>query len=71
METEILEIIEGGLTNDRKKIVSNSERLANRLSHEGQEDLAKCIRQKIDSFVSNQAITSKCQSAVNSLHAPY
>lgn len=51
METEVLRIIEGGLTNDRRKIVSYSTRLANRLSREGQEDLAKCIRQKIDTCV--------------------
>lgn len=51
MDTEVLRIIEGGLANDQRKIVSYSTRLANRLSHEGNESLAKCIRQKIDSTI--------------------
>ena len=35
MNTEILRIIEGGLTNDKRKVISYSNRLADRLSQEG------------------------------------
>lgn len=49
MGTEILRIIEGGLANDRKKIVSYANKLADRLSGEGEGALADCIREKIDS----------------------
>jgi len=48
MGTEILRIIEGGLSNDIRKIVSYSNRLANRLESEGDISMAKCIREKID-----------------------
>lgn len=48
METEVLRIIEGGLTNDHRKIINYSIKLAERLRREGNESLAKCIRQKID-----------------------
>ena len=48
MNTEILRIIEGGLTNDKRKVISYSNRLADRLSKEGNTVLANCIRQKIE-----------------------
>lgn len=48
MNTEILRIIEGGLTNDKRKVVSYSNRLADRLSLEGDSVLASCIRRKIE-----------------------
>lgn len=48
MNTEILRIIEGGLTNDKRKVVSYSNRLADRLSQEGDTVLASCIRKKIE-----------------------
>lgn len=48
MNTEILRIIEGGLTNDKRKVVSYSNRLADRLSQEGDAVLASCIRKKIE-----------------------
>lgn len=51
MNSEILRIIEGGLTNDKRKIISYSTKLAERLSSEGDEMLAKCIMQKINSTV--------------------
>jgi len=51
METEVLRIIEGGLTNDKRKILTYSNKLADRLAKEGNEPLAKCIRQKINTIV--------------------
>ena len=48
MNTEILRIIEGGLTNDKRKVVSYSHRLADRLIQEGNTELASCIRKKIE-----------------------
>lgn len=46
MNTEILRIIEGGLTNDKRKVISYSNRLADRLSQEGDPVFAACIRKK-------------------------
>lgn len=51
METEVLRIIEGGLTNDKRKILTYSAKLADRLARDGNESLAKCIRQKINTMV--------------------
>ncbi len=51
METEVLRIIEGGLANDKRKIITYSSKLADRLSKEGNEPLARCIRQKIQTSV--------------------
>jgi len=51
METEVLRIIEGGLANDKRKILTYSSKLADRLSREGNEPLAKCIRQKINASI--------------------
>ena len=48
MNTEILRIIEGGLTYDKRKVVSYSNKLADRLSQEGDTVLASCIRKKIE-----------------------
>lgn len=48
MNTEILRIIEGGLTNDKRKVISYSNRLADRLSQEGDPVFAACIRKKIE-----------------------
>jgi len=48
MGTEILRIIEGGLSHDIRKIVSYSNRLADRLDAEGDKSMADCIREKID-----------------------
>jgi len=57
MENEVLRIIEGGLANDKRKILSYSTKLADRLEREGNQPLAKCIREKIDSCIpQNQAI---------------
>jgi len=47
MQTEILRIIEGGLSNDKRKIVAYSNKLADRLEREGDTALSKCIRQKL------------------------
>ena len=43
MYSEILRIIEGGLSNDKRKIVSYSNRLANRFEKDGDSAMAKCI----------------------------
>ena len=48
MNTEILRIIEGGLTNDKRKVISYSNRLADRLSQEGDTVFAACIRKKLE-----------------------
>jgi len=47
MQTEVLRIIEGGLSHDRRKIVAYSTKLADRLEREGDTALSKCIRQKL------------------------
>ena len=56
MKTEILRIIEGGLTNDRRKIVSYANRLADRLTEEGETALAECIREKISASPQSSAV---------------
>lgn len=55
MQTEILRIIEGGLMNDRRKILSYSTKLADRLEREGNMALSKCIRQKLEDGVPHSA----------------
>lgn len=51
MQTEVLRIIEGGLTNDKRKIITYSAKLADRLEREGDKALSKCIRQKLEDGV--------------------
>ena len=55
MQTEILRIIEGGLMNDRRKILSYSTKLADRLEREGDIALSKCIRQKLEDGIPQNA----------------
>ena len=55
MQTEVLRIIEGGLANDRRKILAYSNRLADRLEREGDIALSRCIRQKITEGVPQNA----------------
>lgn len=55
MNTEVLRIIEGGLANDHRKIISYANRLADRLDKEGESPLAKCIRQKLETSVPHSA----------------
>lgn len=55
MQTEILRIIEGGLANDKRKIIAYSSRLADRLEKEGDISLSKCIRQKIEEGMPNNS----------------
>jgi SpoVK/Ycf46/Vps4 family AAA+-type ATPase len=43
MYSEILRIIEGGLNNDRRKIINYSNRLANHFEKDGDINMAKCI----------------------------
>lgn len=47
MSTDILRIIEGGLANDKRKIISYSTRLAQRIRAEGDEELAQCIMEQL------------------------
>lgn len=49
MGSEILRIIEGGLSNDKRKIVTYSNKLAERMIKEGDVLLAKSIREKLKS----------------------
>ena len=51
MSSDILRIIEGGLNNDRRKIISYSNRLATRLEAEGNIQLARCISDGSPQFV--------------------
>lgn len=46
--TEILRIIEGGLANDKRKVVSYATRLADRLAQEGKVSFARSIRKKLE-----------------------
>lgn len=55
MQTEVLRIIEGGLMNDRRKVLAYSNRLADRLEREGDIALSRCIRQKITEGVPQNA----------------
>lgn len=43
MSTDILRIIEGGLANDKRKIINYAIRLAERLKADGDVQLSKCI----------------------------
>ena len=52
VSTEILRIIEGGLASDKRKIVSYSNRLADRLDQEGECAMAKAIRKKLENNTS-------------------
>ena len=57
MQTEVLRIIEGGLANDKRKILTYSTKLADRLEREGDKALSKCIRQKLlDGVPQNAAV---------------
>lgn len=55
MHTEVLRIIEGGLMNDKRKILTYSTKLADRLEKEGDTSLSKCIRQKLENGVPQSA----------------
>lgn len=56
MNAEILRIIEGGLTNDKRKVVNYANRLADRLSRDGDTILASCIRKKIEDINSRTGV---------------
>ena len=58
MSTDILRIIEGGLANDRRKIINYSTRLAEKARSEGNEQLARCIIERINASTSNSGATS-------------
>ena len=57
MSTDILRIIEGGLSNDKRKIINYSKRLAERLKAEGDEEMAECILAQIEASTSRSAAT--------------
>jgi SpoVK/Ycf46/Vps4 family AAA+-type ATPase len=58
MSTDILRIIEGGLTNDKRKIVNYAMRLAERLKADGDVQLSKCIVEQIESSTHKNAATA-------------
>lgn len=64
MNTEILRIIEGGLSGDKKKIITYSKRLAERLSSEGNISLAKCIIDKIDTSMPKTEIIADAMRTI-------
>ena len=57
MYSEILRIIEGGLSNDKRKIVSYSNRLANRFEKDGDSAMAKCILDVVNDVSRNGTST--------------
>lgn len=58
MSTDILRIIEGGLFNDKRKIINYSTRLAARLRSEGDTQLADCILEQINANNNKSAATA-------------
>ena len=44
MYTEIIKIIEGGLANDKEKVINYANVLANNLEKQGESSLAKKIK---------------------------
>lgn len=64
MNTEVLRIIEGGLSNDRRKILSYSAKLADRALKEGNETLSKCIKQIINSNEAHNQVVSEAMKVI-------
>ena len=58
MTTDILRIIEGGLNNDATKVISYSNRLAQRLMEEGDKQLAQSIIARIQNSGSQSSATA-------------
>lgn len=58
MSTDILRIIEGGLFNDKRKIINYSTRLAERLRSEGDTQLADCILEQLNANSNKSAATA-------------
>lgn len=58
MSTDILRIIEGGLANDKRKIINYSIRLAEKVRSEGDEQLARCILERINASSASSSATS-------------
>lgn len=58
MTSDILRIIEGGLNNDKRKIISYSNRLAARLEAEGDIQLARCIKEQIQNSTIKSSATA-------------
>lgn len=58
MLSDILRIIEGGLNNDKRKIISYSNRLADYLETEGNVQLARCIKEQIQNSTVKSSATA-------------
>lgn len=58
MTTDILRIIEGGLNNDKRKIISYSIRLAKRIQAEGDAQFAKCILERVQNYGTQRETTA-------------
>lgn len=58
MSNDILRIIEGGLNNDKRKIINYATRLATQARADGDEEFAKCIMERIESTYSQSAATA-------------
>ena len=58
MTTDILRIIEGGLSNDKRKIITYSIRLAKRIQAEGDTQFAKCIMEQVQNYGSQKVTTA-------------
>lgn len=58
MSSDILRIIEGGLNNDKRKIINYATRLATQARADGDEEFAKCIMERIESTYSRSAATA-------------
>ncbi len=58
MTTDILRIIEGGLSNDKRKIISYSIRLAKRIQADGDAQFAKCILEQVQNYGTQRETTA-------------
>jgi len=64
MSTDILRIIEGGLLNDKRKIINYSMRLAEKLKADGDTQLAKCIIEQVEASKHKNAATADAMRMV-------
>ena len=64
MSTDILRIIEGGLANDKRKIINYAIRLAERLKADGDVQLSKCIVEQIESSTHKNVATADAMRMV-------
>lgn len=64
MSTDILRIIEGGLANDKRKIINYAMRLAERLKADGDMQLSNCIVEQIEASTHKNAATADAMRMV-------